>query len=91
MNKNNQDVIMVKIPNSSSFTHLIRVSLTTLLRIHRISSDDLETFTNSVQKGVDELSQTGRDIVAYYKIDEGQIVIDLQCGGKKLQFSSSFS
>ena len=91
MNKNNQDVIMVKIPNSSSFVHLIRVGLTTLLRIHRISSDDLEAFTNSVQKGVDELSQSGKGIVAYYKIDEGQIVIDLQCGRKKLQFSSSFS
>jgi len=91
MDKNNQDVIMVKIPNSLSFTHLIRVGLTTLLRIHRISSDDLEAFTNSVQKGVDELSKTGRDIVAYYKIDEGQIVIDIHCGRKKLQFSSSFS
>ena len=64
MNKNNKDVIMVKIPNSSSFVHLIRVGLTTLLRIHRISSDDLETFTNSIQKGVDELSQSGKDIVA---------------------------
>tara|TARA_B100000902_G_scaffold93829_1_gene96886 strand:+ start:554 stop:829 length:276 start_codon:yes stop_codon:yes gene_type:complete len=91
MNKNDQDVVMVKIPNSSSFVHLIRVGLTTLLRIHRISSDDLETFTNSLQKGVDELSRSGRDIVAHYKIDEGQIVIDLQCGRKKLQFSSSFS
>ena len=82
---------MMKIPNSSSFTHLIRVGLTTLLRIHRISSDDLEAFTNSVQKGVDELSQSGKDIVAYYKINEGQIFIDLQCGRKKLQFVSSFS
>ena len=82
---------MMKIPNSSSFAHLVRVGLTTLLRIHRISSDDLETFINSVQEGVNDLLQTKFDIVAYYRIEEDQIIIDIKCGQQKLQFASSFS
>ncbi|MBO31317.1 MAG: hypothetical protein VX843_00720 [Actinomycetota bacterium] len=89
MSKNNNDVVTLKIPSSSPFTPLVRVGLTTLFRIHRINSDNLESFTQTIQEAVEELSKEGSTITAFYKVKNDEVSVELKCKKKTLRFTSS--
>jgi len=89
VSKNNNDVVTLKIPSSSPFTPLIRVGLTTLFRIHRINSDNLESFTQTIQEAVEELSKKGSTITAFYKVKNDEVSVELKCKKKTLSFTSS--
>ena len=84
MSKNNNDVVTLKIPSSSPFTPLVRVGLTTLFRIHRINSDNLESFTQTIQEAVE-----GSTITAFYKVKNDEVSVELKCKKKTLRFTSS--
>ena len=80
MSKNNNDVVTLKIPSSSPFTPLVRVGLTTLFRIHRINSDNLQSFTQTIQEAVEELNKLSRKVCSIKRV-----VNDTECNNGNIQ------
>ncbi|MBP92021.1 MAG: hypothetical protein HN979_08450 [Actinobacteria bacterium] len=82
------DTVTLTLPPDPEFAEIPRVTLASLLRIHRIDPGDLGDLGTSIQQAAGSITGAGHSVEINFRVTATEVLVRLEGGGQTVDLAA---